>query len=239
VGSGAHPADDHGHGTHVAGIAAATSNNAAGIAGLWPGPVLVVKVLDDQLQGSSVTFKDGVLAAVRVARERNARLVINYSAGGNEAQTKRDAVTYATENGALVVAAAGNANGGALIWPAAYSSQFPSVIAVGAVDRGDQRPSFASRGPEMTLVAPGDAIVSALPDYQVTISRRDGQSYGDLSGTSQAAPMVSALAALLWAKSPELAAAEVRARIEEACDPLGGAAEDFGRGIINIRKTLS
>lgn len=234
------PADDHGHGTHVTGIAAATFNNGTGVAGLWPGLVLVVKVFNATNDGSSVTFKDGVLAAVEFARERDARLVINYSGGGPDTQTKRAAVEHARDNGALLVAAAGNEFGGDIVFPGAYSSEFSNVIAVGAVDRQRDRPDFASRGPEMTVVAPGADILSTLPNYFVTLNGEGKQTkYDRLDGTSQATPLVAALAALVWSQQPDLSAQEVRDRIIQTAEPIGGSFDDFGHGIINAEAALS
>lgn len=235
------PADDHGHGTHVAGIAAATTNNGTGIAGLWPGPLLVLKVFNAANDGTETTFYDGVKAAVKFAGARKAHLIINYSGGGPDITTKRAAVEHANDNGALIVAAAGNGAGGKIICPAAYSTQYSNVMAIGAVNRQHQRPAFASRGPEMTVVAPGVDIISSLPNYWVTLNNDDGKQtkYDLLSGTSQATPLASALAALVWSKWPALSATQVRDKIIQSADPLPGAASDFGHGIINAEAALS
>lgn len=235
----ADPADDHGHGTHVAGIAAASTNNGTGVAGLWPGDVLIVKVLDASNTGSSITFRDGVLAAVNFSRQRGARLVINYSGGGLDNRTKRAAVEFASQSGALIVAAAGNESGGRIIYPAAYSTEFTNVIAVGAVDRQRRRPNFASRGPELTVVAPGVDILSTLPNYFVTLNQLGKQTkYDRLDGTSQASPLVAGLAALIWSERPDLTAEQVRDRITQTATPIAGSAQDFGHGIISAEGAL-
>jgi subtilisin family serine protease len=234
------PSDDHGHGTHVAGIAGAITNNGTGVAGLWPGLLLVLKVFNASNDGSSITFKDGVLAAVKFANERGAHLIINYSGGGPDSQTKKTAVEHARDSGALIVAAAGNGFGGKIIFPAAYSAQYPNVMAIGAVDRQHQRPSFASRGPEMTVVAPGVDILSSLPNYFVTLNNQGKQTkYDRLNGTSQATPLVSALAALVWSKWPQLSAAQVCEKIALSANPITGSASDFGHGMIDAEAALS
>jgi thermitase len=239
VNNDADPADDHGHGTHVAGIAAATTNNGVGVAGLWPGNVLIAKVFNAANDGSSITFRDGVLAAVNFAKQRGTRLVINYSGGGPDTRTKRETVEFARQSGALIVAAAGNESGGSIICPAAYSTDFVNVIAVGAVDRQRRRPAFASRGPEMTVVAPGVDILSSLPNYFVTLNRLGKQTkYDRLDGTSQAAPLVAALASLVWSQRPDLTAEQVRDRITQTATPIAGSAQDFGHGIINAEAAL-
>jgi thermitase len=234
------PSDDHGHGTHVAGIVAAIKNNSTGVAGLWPGPLLALKVLNSTKDGSSVTFKDGVIAAVSFASDHDAHLIINYSGGGPDSQTKRAAVEYARDNGALIVAAAGNEFGGKIIFPAAYSAQYSHVIAVGAVDQQHKRPSFASRGPEMTVVAPGVGILSSLPNYFVTLNNQGKQTkYDRLDGTSQATPLVAALAALIWSKWPALNASQVRDKIIQSADTIEGSENDYGHGMINAQAALS
>lgn len=233
------PADDHGHGTHVLGIAAAQCDNALGIAGLWQGAVLVIKVFDSALNGSSVTFKDGVALAVDFARARAARLVINYSGGGPDSNTKKAAVEYAQESGALIVAAAGNRRGWDIEFPAAYAGMLPNVIAVGAVDRGRRRPAFGAEGPQMTVVAPGTDILSTLPNYFVTLNREGKQTkYDRLDGTSQATPLVSALASLLWTKHPDWTAAQIRDHINSTADRIDGNRDVFGGGIINIARAV-
>lgn len=232
------PVDDHGHGTHVAGLIAASTNNAVGIAGLWSGGVLVVKVLNENMDGTSVTFKDGVVAAVEYAKAAGARLVINYSAGGADALAKQEAVRYAQDEGALIVAAAGNSFASPIQFPAAYAGAFPHVMAVAAVARNNEAPLFGTRGPEMTIAAPGVGVLSTLPPYVVTMTGEGKRtSYDELDGTSQASPQVAALAAHVWARRPAWTSAEVRAHIQDTADPLEQP-EVFGSGIINVTRAL-
>lgn len=232
------PADDHGHGTHVAGIAAATRNNNLGVAGLWPGAILVLKVFNASNVGSSTTFYDGVKAAVDAATENRTHLIINYSGGGPDSDTKRTAVEYARDNGALIVAAAGNVAADPIDFPAAYSTQFSNVMAVGAVDQNHL--SFGSHGPEMTVVAPGVDIVSTLPNYEVTLNDEGkDQNFDVLSGTSQATPLAAGLAALIWSQWPTLTAINVRDKIIQSADALPGPFDDFGYGLINAEAALT
>lgn len=239
------PADDHGHGTHVLGIAAASANNQSGIAGLWPGRVLTIKVNDRLNWGSDENFKNGVIEAVRVAQSlNNARLVINYSSVGPDTPLQRTAITYALNQGALVVAAVGNHFGGSIKFPAAYARTHANVVAVGAVNAQRTRPNFANRGPEMTMVAPGVNILSTLPNYMVTLNNNSlgglgkQTKYDRLDGTSQAVPLVAALAALLWAQNPQMNASQVRQKLIEGADALPGSPNDFGAGLINAENTL-
>lgn len=230
------PADDNGHGTHVVGIAAATRNNGQGIAGLWPGNVLVVKVFNSENVGANTTFYDGTKAAVKFANDHQQRLIINYSGGGPDSDCKRTAVEYARDNGALIVAAGGNDQRTPVDFPAAFSTQYPHVIGVGGIN--EARQAFGSQGEEITVVAPGAQIASTLPNYEVTLN--DGsKSYGFLSGTSQATPLVAGLAALVWSQWPSLDAREVRNKIIQSADPLPGPIKAFGHGMIDVEAALS
>lgn len=232
--------DDHGHGTHIAGIAAAERNNAQGIAGLWNGPVYIVKVLDQYKAGHQHSFSNGVQNAIELARVMNARLVVNYSAAGPASQEKLDTVQRLRDVGALLITAVGNNQGGSVRFPAAYSTQETNVIAVTAVGRDLRRAAYANRGAEVTVAAPGTAMLSTLPDYPVTITTAGKQLlYDEMDGTSQATSVVAAVAAMVWAKFPALTADEVRARITATATDVGAAADDLGAGIVNARGALS
>jgi subtilisin family serine protease len=177
--------DDYGHGTHVAGIAAAALDNGIGIAGVAPqARIMPVKVIDQY----GVAFYSDIALGIVYAADNGAR-VINLSLGGKpDSQTLRDAVDYARARGALVVAAAGN-DGGAVLHPAAYNP----VLAVAATDQADQVAYFSNRGPQVDAAAPGVDIYSTWP--WVT-------GYFTKSGTSMAAPHISGVAALIWSQYP-------------------------------------
>ena len=173
------PQDDNGHGTHVAGIAAASGNNGVGVAGVsWGARIMPIKVLN---AGGGGSFAD-VAAGIVWAADNGAQ-VINLSLGGaSSSTTLQDAVNYAYGKGVVLVAAAGNTGSGLILYPARY----PNVIAVGAVDNTNNHAGFSNFGPELDLVAPGASI------YSTVIG-----GYGFKSGTSMAAPYVSGLAAIL------------------------------------------
>ncbi|MGA2736570.1 MAG: S8 family serine peptidase [Bryobacteraceae bacterium] len=216
VAEGQEPRDDHGHGSHVTGIAAAARNSAIGIAGLWQGRVYAVKVLDSHNRGTDLTFEAGVAAALDFAAKRHTRLVINYSGYTKvDNRTMRGAVEDAADAGALLVCAAGNENGGKVRYPACYSTQNPTVVAVGATDRSGALCHVSSDGPEITLCAPGQDILSTLPNYPVTWNTDAHKStdYDIATGTSMACPFVAALAAMVWSQKPSAAAADIRAHL--------------------------
>ena len=171
--------DGSSHGTAVAGVLGAVTNNARGIAGVtWAGLILPLKVFPDGTQEASTT---DIAAAVELASGLGAR-VMNLSLGGPSSDSAlSQALAQARNNGAVLVAAAGN-DGGPVLFPA----NDPSTIAVGAVNSNKQRASFSNTGPELDLMAPGVNVYSFS----------NGTSYGTWSGTSIATPFVSGVAAL-------------------------------------------
>ncbi len=195
--------DDSGHGTAVAGVIAAVADNGIGISGLAPAVTLMpVRAGFNPGLGafSGVLEEDDAAAAIVYAAENGAR-VINMSFGDTLlSPIVADAVAYAAGLGAVLVGAAGNARADGMHYP----SGLPDVIAVGATDYADQRASFSSYGAALDLVAPGDGILTTVVDG-------DEDAYVTLSGTSFAAPLVAAAAALLASRAPALGAAEIAA----------------------------
>jgi thermitase len=221
--------DKYGHGTHVAGSAAAVTNNATGVAGTCPQCALYnVKVLADNGAGSWDWVAKGIVWAAD-----NGAKVINLSLGGSSAsRTVEEAVNYAWNKGVVIVAAAGNAGTNALFYPAAYSN----VIAVAATDQNDQKPSWSNYGADwVDIAAPGAAILSTAPDHGNRIWG-GGVRYGTLSGTSMASPHVAGVAGLVWASgvcgaSPTNTC--VRSRLETGADPIAGTGTLWARGRLN------
>lgn len=242
VSNTATPRDDFGHGTHVAGIASAQSNNATGIAGVsWNSLLYIVKVFDSNGNGTSQRFHDAVIEAVDYAQTHGLRLVINYSGGGAQAALKEQAVIYARNHQAVVVAAAGNDYAGNVIFPAAYSASYDNVLAVSATDSADAIANYSNIGPEINVAAPGTHIYSCMPNYNVTMNSQGiSQNYDYLDGTSMATPHVSGLAALLLSYDNTLGADQVRHTIESNAVDLGtpGWDQSFGYGRIDAHAAL-
>jgi subtilisin family serine protease len=219
-------ADDYGHGTHVAGIAAAQINNAIGIAGMAGGATIMpVKVFfpPPNVLG---TYEDLIRAMV-YATDNGAR-VINMSLGATSYSLGEEAaVEYAWDHGVVVVAAAGNTGHNTYHYPAAHRN----AIAVAATDASDNRAGFSTYGDFVDVAAPGSGVYSTLMSG----------GYGSMSGTSMATPHVAGLAALLFSLNPRLTNAQVRALIETNTDDLGSAGWDpyFGSGRINARRALA
>ncbi|MEB3329423.1 MAG: S8 family serine peptidase, partial [Candidatus Sericytochromatia bacterium] len=205
-------ADDHGHGTHVAGIIAAVGGNGVGAAGVAYGArLLPIKVLGANGIGRLSAVVDGLAVAV----ERGAR-VVNLSLGAPfESRALRDAVAEATAANVLVVAAAGNAGNTFPVYPAAY----PGVVAVGASTLAGTRASFSNHGAWVTIAAPGERVFST----SWTRARPAGYvPYTTMSGTSMAAPHVAGAAAVVWALHPTWGQDQVRQRLESTGDVMRG-----------------
>ncbi len=149
--------DLYGHGTHVAGITAAESNNGTGIAGVaWNCKIMVIQVFDDYGSGYFSYFYNGVVYAVDYQRNNpTKKVVINYSGGGGANQQALDAVIYANTYGVPIIASAGNEYGGSVLYPAAYSSSYSNVVAVSSTDATDTFSPFSSQGSQVCVSAPG------------------------------------------------------------------------------------
>jgi thermitase len=233
-------ADDLGHGTHVAGIAGAATNNGLGVAGVaFSSPIIPVKVFTAPAPGtaSMADVANGILWAA----QKGAR-VINLSLGGPYSQTVCDAA-YTAEHtyGALLVAAAGNSSYSMPVSPAGCAG----VVGVAATDEFDLPASFSNFGsPDVFVSAPGVDIVSTLwPD-----------AYASEQGTSMASPFVAGVAALRFGEYPESSPADVRrvlaassdkvAGVTYGSDPYGTCAactwqENYGYGRVNVAGALA
>lgn len=216
------PDDDHGHGTHVAGIVAAGLNNGIGIAGV-AGGVTIMPV--DVFQGGIGTYEDLIRAIIYAAD--NGAHVINMSLGASSySRGEEMAVDYAWSRGAVVVAAAGNTSRESYHYPAAHTN----VIAVAATTADDYLASFSTRGDFVDVAAPGYRVFSTFR----------GSGYAYMSGTSMASPHVAGLAALILSRNPGLSPDQVRTIIEATATDLGPAGRDiyFGHGRINAELAL-
>lgn len=197
--------DDHGHGTYVAGIAAANTNNARGIAGVCRGcQILPVKVLNSEGSGTS----DQVAQGIQYAANAGAKIIsmsLGYPSNCGCSQTVASAINYAFEHGSLLIAASGNDSDKSRL---SYPASSPRVLAVGATDYRDQEADFSNRSTDLDILAPGKDIYSL---------DRNG-SYRTASGTSAATPHVSGVAGLLWSQRSTLSNAEVWSILYHSAD---------------------
>ena len=224
----ADPADAHGHGTHVAGIAAASTDNNEGIAGIgYDSGLLAIRVLDEQNVGSYGDIAAGIVEAADLGAR-----VINLSLGGSAfSSALEDAVDYAWSKNALVIAAAGNDGVEAASYPAAYAN----AIAVVATDFGDNRWPSSNYGEFVDISAPGSTI------YSTDWTGEGGQPYTYRTGTSMASPHVSGVAALLLACNSALTNTELRQILESTSVDLGDAGRDnkFGVGRVDAAAAVT
>ncbi len=248
------PDDENGHGTHVAGIAAAMTNNGQGIAGVdWKARIMPVRVLDAQGSGYTSDIVNGITWAYQHGAK-----VLNLSLGGiYPSETMQDAVTAANSAGSLVVAAMGNCRTGCVIGgnyyvnPTQYPAAHDNVMAVAAIGPTDTYASYSQYGSHCDIAAPGgemtayydpNGIYSTMPTYDVyyTTHYSYRKNYDFLNGTSQAVPHVSGLAGLVWALDPTATPDEVQTLIENTAADLGSSGWDptYGHGRIDAWATL-
>jgi thermitase len=246
------PADSYGHGTHVAGIALAETDNDAGTAGVGFSPNIRVMPL-------RVCDRDGcpdsaIIDAVYYAADNGAD-VINLSLGGSfGSAAEQQAIDDAWSKGLVIAASSGNDGAGRVSYPAA----FPSAIAVGATNWHDELARYSNKGNDLDVTAPGGdmftyhdpaGIYSTMPTYPVYLTTAYGyaENYDQLQGTSMAAPQVSGLAALLFSLGTVTddngngrINDEIRALIESTADDLGrqGWDRNYGWGRINAYQAV-
>ena len=238
------PVDLHGHGTHIAGIAAAATDNTAGVAGMsWGARIIPVRVLDNEGEG----WTTDIAAGINWARNQGAD-IINLSLGGEaESMTMRTAVQDAYNAGVLVVASMGNDYLSTPYYPAAYDN----VLAVTATTMDNDWAFYANYGTHTDIAAPGgymttvhdsNGILSTMPTYPVFLTTVEHYStyYDTMFGTSQATPFISGLAALIWSADASLSADAVSNVITSTAVDLGEAGWDqyFGYGLADAKAAL-
>jgi subtilisin family serine protease len=230
IAPGSLPYDDYWHGTHVAGIIAATRNNSAEGAGTAPLATLYAfKVLDSTGSGDDGTVASAIYDVI--AKTPCKIISMSFGGGGDPGggdPALESAVAAAQAAGVLVVAAAGNGdtNGVGTTSPV-YPAAVPGVIGVGAVDQSNGLASWSNYGPvDEDLVAPGVDIWSTLPIAMGFMQKA--------SGTSMATPFVSGSAALVWSAHPSWTATEVADALENTAQDLGSPGMDatYGYGLV-------
>ncbi|WP_231921141.1 type VII secretion-associated serine protease mycosin [Micromonospora auratinigra] len=222
--------DDDGHGTHMAGIIAATGANRDGVLGIAPG----VKILPVKAsQGKAEPSRSAVALGIRLAADRGAKVInVSYGAPGSTAEEDA-AVAYALSKDAVVVASAGNTAAGdtEITSPASV----PGVIAVTGYDKRGEFWSGSVGGPKAVVAGPGLRVFNTAN----SLGGQPGYGWGD--GTSDAAAVVSGVAALIRSKYPDLDAPNVINRIIRTADDAGPAGRDthYGYGRIDPLRALT
>ncbi|MFB6467161.1 S8 family peptidase [Cytobacillus sp. Hz8] len=217
------PADDNGHGTHVAGIIASETNNQKGTAGVtWYNKIMPVKVMNKKGYGTSFDIAKGIVWAT----DHGAN-VINLSLGNYQpSAVLQEAVQYAYDKNVVLVSAAGNDHTS----QPSYPSAFPEVLSVSAVTDDGNLADFSNFGDYIDVTAPGVSIPSTYFKNR----------YASLSGTSMASPHVAGLAGLILSVNPKLRNQQVMNIIETSAVDIGdkGTDDNFGHGLIDVKNAL-
>ncbi len=247
IGNDPTPEDGYGHGTHVAGIAAAETNNSLGTAGVGfhlSIKIMAIKVCSDSGSCPSSAIANGITWAAD-----NGAKVVNMSLGGTSISTaEQNAINYAHGQGVLMVASAGNSNVSTQNFPAAYEP----VMAIAATNWDDGKASYSNFGASwVDLAAPGGqmssygdirGIYSTMPTYNVYLTSCQvfgllspcySQNYDQLQGTSMAAPQVAGAAALLFAMGVTDPTA-VRNFMQDNANPISGTGTLWANGRLDI-----
>jgi subtilisin family serine protease len=215
---GAGATDSHGHGTHVAGIAAAGASDGVGIAGVAPtATIMPVKVLHPSGSGSS----DDVARGIRWAVDSGAEVLNLSLSSSSSSVAMTEAIDYAVANGAVVVVAAGNGGtSGSTRYPAADDN----TIAVAAIASTGTVASFSSRGWWVDVAAPGQSILSSIPG-----------GWGTKSGTSMASPYVAGIVAATMSSRGPATHLEILAALTSTAQDRGAAGFDteYGYGVVD------
>lgn len=224
--------DEQFHGTAVASVIAADTDNRIGISGIsWRAQIMPVRVLGPDGSGTECTIEAGIVWAAS-----NGAQVANMSLGAEApcSTAMQEAVDFATTvYPTVLVAAVGN--DGAKQNPSMEPANCTGVVGVGATDSRDRIASFSEHGPQVMLSAPGVRILAAYRTSQ------GGHTYAYFDGTSLAAPMVSGVAALLIAHFPAWTPAQVIARLVATATDLGKKGRDpyYGYGRIDAARALT
>jgi subtilisin family serine protease len=213
------PTDSTGHGTHVAGVVGAITNNKAGISS----PSKNVKLMPVKVFEGKTTYMSTVIEGIYYAADHGAD-IINLSLGSySNMKALEDAVQYAVNKGILVVSAAGNDNDHAVLYPANYSN----VLGVGSIDSVTLRKSdFSNYGEKVNVSAPGTNIFSTWIN-----------GYHSLGGTSMATAMASSVSSIVKQQYPFLTGLQVKDVLESSSTPLPEV-ELMGKGLINAESAL-
>jgi len=214
------------HGSHVAGLSNAVTDNNVGVAGVaWNIRTIVTKHSDDQAASWIANGMEGIMYAAEMGAS-----VINCSwGGGGYSQYGQDVIDYVTGLGALVVAAAGNSNSDDVHFPAAYEE----VMSVAATGSNDNRASFSNYGIWVDVAAPGVSTLATVPEH----------SYANFSGTSMASPITAGVAGLVKSFFPDLTPQELAMRVAGSTTNIDGFNPGYegllGSGRVNAYQGLT
>ena len=228
--------DDNGHGTHVAGTIAQSTNNGYGVAGIaYRAKLMPLKVLS---RGGFGTISD-IAEAIRFAADNGADVINMSLGGGGDSKLMREAIDYAHEKGVVIVAAAGNEGRDSASYPALY----PNVIGVSAIGPDEQKTSYSNYGEGVDIAAPGGATRTSELNgiLQETINPRVlGEfQFKYFQGTSMASPHVAGVAALVKSRHRNMSPDQVWEVLKASAQPVEKDGQNyFGAGYLNAAKAI-
>ncbi len=233
------PTDDNGHGSHVAGTVAQSTNNNYGVAGVaHKSAIIPIKTLDSNGKG----YDYNIALSIRWAADHGAD-IINLSLGGGHSPLVKEAVNYAWDKGIVIVCAAGNDGNNIPHYPAAYEN----CISVSATGFDDKMPAYSSYGSTIDIAAPGgdltaflngskypDGILQQIPDKQ------NPHAFAFLEGTSMACPHVTGVAAILKSKNLNITNRRIKEILYLSATDIGapGVDDRFGHGLLDADKAV-
>lgn len=198
------PEDNHGHGTHVAGDAAADTDNGVGVAG--PGFNCMIIPIKASEQGGLAL--DDIIQSIVWAADQGAHVISMSFGGYGQTQAEEDAVNYAWNKGSVLLSSSGNDG----VTQKSYPAAFENVIAVGASNQADQQAGFSNYGSDwVDVAAPGVSVLSTVR----------GGGYEAWDGTSMSCPVAAGVVGLLWSVAPQFTNLEIRQLLENNCDNVG------------------
>ncbi len=228
--------DDNGHGTHVAGTIAQSTNNRYGVAGIAYGAKLMPLKVLSRTGGGTVA---DIAEAIRFAADNGANVINMSLGGGGDSKLMREAIDYAHKKGVVIVAAAGNESSSSASYPALY----PNVIAVSAIGPDKNKTAYSNYGTGVDIAAPGGTTRNSEQDgiLQETINpRTPGEfQFKYFQGTSMAAPHVAGVAALIKSRRPQLSPDEVWNVLKSSAQPVKNDSHNyFGVGFLDAAKAV-
>lgn len=233
--------DDIGHGTHVAGIIAATEGNGVGVRGIAPKNALIMplKILNSKVNTFVYEKRviTNIIADAIAYAIKNGASVINLSLGWPKLiHTKkvRFAIDQAIAKNIPVIVASGNNNKKVPVYPCSYTG----VICVGAMDNKGLIPEFSNFGGKVDVVAPGEGIISTYPrNLESRLLRIPGYEFK--KGSSQAAPFVSGVIALLKSEQPEITLDEIKYKLFKSSKVISNSKKQVKFGKVSLKSMLS
>ncbi|MBI2589431.1 S8 family serine peptidase [Candidatus Berkelbacteria bacterium] len=218
--------DDNGHGTNIAGIAAAGGDNSIGMTGVdWQARILPIKAFNSD----GLAETSDIVSAIEYAINQNATVITMSFGRSTPSDALEAAVNSAASRGILLVAAAGNTGESSVYYPAAYEN----VIAAGAVQADNARASFSNYGSALDLMAPGVSVIATA----------DGGGYEAVSGTSFAVPFIAGISTLVKDFHSSASASDVTSILNSTATKVSGMngnlrTDEYGNGVVNLADAL-